>query len=78
MKNKNPLYVVNGKDVQEASGVVDFLVKKLNLEPIIEMINSLIELLLSNVSSYPMFLVVKEFIDKIINKILLFKDYALI
>lgn len=69
MKNKNPLYVVKGKTVLEASGIVDLLVKKLNLEPALEILNKVLAFLLAQVKDYPTFLFVKKFVDQIVGLI---------
>jgi len=68
MKNKNPLYVVKGKDIEEASGLFDLVVKKLNLQPVIDVFNSLLKMLLEQVKSYPTFVAIKELIDELIVK----------
>jgi len=50
-KKKNPLYIVTnkGKDIQEAKGIFDIIIKKLGLEEalkiLLEMFNSLWEML---------------------------------
>ena len=67
---KNPLYVVKGKDVMEASGLVDMFLKKLNLEPMVELFQSILKLVLKNVSSYPALVAVKAFLDEFIQKYL--------
>lgn len=69
MKNKNPLYVVKGDSVQEAKNLFDLVLKKFNLEPAFEMLSSLFKLLLSQVTSYPMFVAVKSWIDQILTKV---------
>ncbi len=76
MKNKNPLYVVSKNTVQEASGMIDFLIKKLNIEPAIEFFNMLIEMLLEQVNSYPALMAIKEFIDLILKRVELFKKVS--
>jgi hypothetical protein len=68
MKNKNPLYVVKGKDIEEASGLFDLVVKKLNLQPVMDVFNSLLKMLLEQVKSYPTFVAIKELIDELIVK----------
>jgi hypothetical protein len=64
MKNKNPLYVVKGQNVEQAKNLFDMLIKKLDLEPVMRILNQLLEFLLSQVKSYPMFAVVKSMIDQ--------------
>jgi hypothetical protein len=77
-KSKNPLYVVNGEDVEEASGVIDFILKKFNLEPAINFLNMLVEMLLEQVNSYPMLVAVKEFIDLILKRVELFRSLSIL
>ena len=69
MKNKNPLYVVKGKEVQEASSIFDLVVKKLNLEPVINILRNIFHLLLEQVENFAMFKAVKEFMDQVVQKI---------
>lgn len=64
MKNKNPLYVVKSQNVEQAKNFFDMLIKKLDLEPVMRILNQLLEFLLSQVKSYPMFAVVKSMIDQ--------------
>ncbi len=68
MKTKNPLYVVKGKDVQEASSVFDLVMKKLNLEPVIQVIQNILKMLLEQVKNYQTFVMVKAMFDEWINK----------
>ncbi|PIP88894.1 MAG: hypothetical protein COW01_14865 [Bdellovibrionales bacterium CG12_big_fil_rev_8_21_14_0_65_38_15] len=67
-KNKNPLYVVtnDGKDVLEASGLFDAMLKKLGLEPMLEQLDMLLKMVLGMVSSYAVFSVVKEWLDQFV------------
>ena len=67
-KRKNPLYVVtnNGKDVLEASGFMDAIVKKLGLEPLMAQLETLIQAMLAMVSSYAVFSVIKEWLDELV------------
>ena len=54
VNNKNPLYVVtnNGKDVEQADSMWDAVVKRLNLQPAIDLLWTLLELLAKQVNSY--------------------------
>jgi hypothetical protein len=78
MKNKNPLYVVKDKNVEEANGPLDFLIKKFNLAPVINILNMLLELLMEQVNTYPLFKAFKEFFDLIVAKLELFKRASVI
>lgn len=68
MKNKakNPLYVVKGKDVHEASGLLDMMVKKMGLESFIEVLENIITMFLQNVKNFQSFTMVKEMIDELV------------
>lgn len=77
MKKKNPLYVVKGKDVEEASNAFDMLIKKLNLEPLISVLKNILEMLLEMATSYAMFSVVKDFVDHIVKRIELFQNFKM-
>lgn len=76
-KNSNPLYVVKGDQVEQANNFVDMLIKKFNLEPLIELMLNIFKTLLENVSSYPMFLLVKDFIDQMMARFELFKKFSI-
>lgn len=71
-KNSNPLYVVkkNGVDVEEASGVLDLILKKVGLDKMIPMVESFLKILLSEVGSYAIFIEVKKIMDQIFEKII--------
>ncbi len=64
MKNKNPLYVVKGQNVEEAKSFFDMLLKKFDLEPVFNFLQQMLTLLLEQVKSYPMFVIVKTMIDQ--------------
>ncbi len=64
-KAKNPLYVVKGKEVQQAAGWFDLLVKKFDLEPIVKMLQQLLSMLLAQVQSYHVLTLVKGYVDQI-------------
>jgi hypothetical protein len=70
MKTKNPLYVVKGKEVQEAFGIFDLVVKKLNLEPVIRVLESILKMLLEQVKTWETFIAVKKFMDEMIESAL--------
>jgi hypothetical protein len=65
-KSKNPLYVVKGKDVQEASNMFDMIVKKFNLEPLMLFVQNMLKMILENIKSYPTFVALKNFLDELI------------
>ena len=66
MKNKNPLYVVKGKDVQEAKDIFDLVIKKLNLEPVVQFIQNVLKMILENIKTYPTFVAMKKLLDELI------------
>lgn len=76
-KNQNPLYVVKGDQVEEAENFVDMLIKKLNLEPLLELFMNILKMMLDNVTSYPIFMVVKELFDHLMARLELFKKFSI-
>lgn len=78
MKNKNPLYVVKGKDVLEANSVLDLVIKKFNLGPLIQILQNIFKMLLEQVQSYPMLKFVEAYMAEVISKIMaLGKNFGL-
>ncbi len=69
MKSKNPLYVVKGKTVLEANGLIDLVIKKFNLTPVIETLMKIVTLLLNQVKDYQSFEVVKKVIDSLMERL---------
>lgn len=73
-KNKktssNPLYVVsnNGVDVEAANGILDLLLKKTGLDQLIPILENVLAILLSQVTSYPMFMEIKKMFDSLFEK----------
>ncbi len=67
MKTKNPLYFVQGKDIEAVSGFFELMIKKLGLEPVMEMI----KMMLKQVQSYPMLEAVNKFLSQLIERVLL-------
>lgn len=67
-KAKNPLYVVKGKDVEEAESIVDLVIKKFNLAPMLQMLQNIFKMLLENVKDYQSFKVVKSLLDELVVK----------
>lgn len=77
-KVKNPLYVVKGDQVEQATNFLDVLIKKMNLEPLVELIGSLLKMLIENVQNYQTFIVLKNFIDQLMGKLELFRKFAIL
>lgn len=70
MKTKNPLYVVKGKEVQEASSIFDLVIKKFNLEPAINILKNIFLLLLEQVENFATYKAIKSIIDEIMAKMM--------
>ena len=68
-KTKNPLYVVKGKTVHPAENIWEYVVERLNLRPLIKILNQILEMVLASVKDYPTFLFAKNFIDQLTEKI---------
>jgi hypothetical protein len=71
-KNSNPLYVVrnNGVDVEAANSILDLILKKTGLDQIIPVLENIMSLILSQVTSYPMFMEVKKMFDALFEKVI--------
>jgi hypothetical protein len=69
-KSSNPLYVVrnNGVDVEAANSIIDLILKKTGIDQMIPILENIMAILLSQVSSYPMFMEVKKIFDAIFEK----------
>lgn len=65
----NPLFVVtnNGQDVEEAQGLFDALVKKLGLEPLIEFMNTIIQMIMEQVGGMVALELVRGFLDELVD-----------
>ncbi len=77
-KAKNPLYVVKSDHVEEANNFFDLIVKKLNLEPVIELFMSLLKMLMENIQSYEGLKFVQEYLDLLLQKFELFRKYSIL
>lgn len=71
-KITNPLYVVskNGKDVESAANLLDLFLKKTGLDQVIIILESILKELLAQVTSYPIFIEVKNAIDTLVASVL--------
>jgi hypothetical protein len=69
-KTPNPLYVVskNKKDVEEASNLLDLILKKTGVDKVIPVLETILSLILSQVETYPIFIEVKKMFDKLFEK----------
>ena len=71
-KSTHPLYVVrnNGVDVEEASGILELILKKTGLDKMIPILESFVQILLAQVESYALFIEAKKIIDQVFNKVI--------
>ena len=67
--NKNPLYVVKDDHVSEANGPLDFIIKKLNLEPLMKIFEEIIQTLIQEFQGYTVIEKVKEMLNNLINSL---------
>ena len=68
-KTKNPLYVVKGKDVLEVKNILELVVEKLNLGPVIEMLKMIMDSIVNQIQSYAMLAAFNEFFQDLLKKI---------
>jgi hypothetical protein len=71
-KKNNPLYHVSkdGKDVESVDNVVELLIKKLGLDPVISMLESFIQFMADQVKTYAMFTAIKDLYDELLEKLM--------
>jgi hypothetical protein len=69
MKNKNPLYVVKGKEVEEAHSLIELVIKKFNLGPAINLLRNIFYLLLEQVENFATYKAIKNYIDEVLQKV---------
>ncbi len=71
-KSINPLYVVrnNGVDVESANGILELILKKTGLDKMVPILETFIQIILSQVQSYPVFIEVKKMFDLLFEKII--------
>ena len=69
-KSTNPLYVVskNGVDVEAASGILELLMKKTGLDKLMPMLQLALDMILSQVQTYAVFIEVKKMFDQLFEK----------
>lgn len=77
-KNQNPLYVVKDDHVEQASGIFDLLMKKFNLTGLVDILNAFFNVLFENVKTYAVFVAISEFVDLIVEKLKLFKQFSIV
>lgn len=65
----NPLFVVtnNGQDVEEAQSLLDAFVKKLGLEPLIEFMNTVVQMIMEQVGGMVALELIRGFLDELID-----------
>lgn len=78
MKKQNPLYVVKGDEVHPADGIIDMLIKKFNLEPAINILMNIFQMLFEQVTSYAGFVVLKNLFDEFMNRVELFRKFSIV
>lgn len=71
-KNANPLYVVrnNGVDVEAANSLLDLILKKTGLDQIIPVLENIMAVILSQVTTYPVFMEIKKMFDALFEKVI--------
>ena len=66
---KNPLYVVtnNGKDVEEADNFFDALIKKLALEPVVDFLKLIFQIIIDQVGGTVALDLIKGILDELVD-----------
>lgn len=68
---KNPLYVVtnDGKDVEPAENLIDALIKKFALEPIIDFLKLIFQIIMENVGGAVAVDLIKGIMDEVVDSL---------
>jgi ATP adenylyltransferase/5',5'''-P-1,P-4-tetraphosphate phosphorylase II len=77
-KAKNPLYVVKGDQVEAAENFLDLMIKKFNLQPVIDFILFVFKFMMENIKSYAALEVAVTLFDDLLKRLELFKRFAII
>ncbi|MCT4641042.1 MAG: hypothetical protein N4A33_02020 [Bacteriovoracaceae bacterium] len=70
--------IVKKDYVTEVTSVFSYMIEKLNLNSYIETLQGLIQLLLSNIKTYPQVQLVLELLNSFIQRFELFKKFSLV
>jgi hypothetical protein len=67
-KSQNPLYAVTdrGRIVEEADNLIDFLVKKLHLAPVFEVLENILKEMVKASKNYPTLVWLQQQVDAIV------------
>ncbi|MAF77418.1 MAG: hypothetical protein CME63_06180 [Halobacteriovoraceae bacterium] len=68
---KNPLYVVtnDGKDVEPAENLIDALIKKFALEPVIDFLKLIFQIIMENVGGAVAVDLIKGIMDEVVDSL---------
>ena len=66
MNNKNPLFVVKENTVEQADNLADFFVKKMKLDPLVNLFTQIFNFLVEQVNNYSSFEVLKNWLDNVV------------
>lgn len=71
MTKKNPLFVVtnNGQDVEQAYGFLDAMVKKLGLEPVMEFLQMIFNILMEQVGGLVALELFRGIFDEVVDNL---------
>lgn len=66
---KNPLFVVtnNGQDVEQAESFFDALIKKFGLAPLVEFMNTVIQMIMEQVGGMVALELIRGFLDEMVD-----------
>ncbi len=71
VKKKNPLYVVtnDGKDVEPAENLIDALIKKLSLQPVIDFLQLIFQMIIDQVGGAVAMDLIKGIMDEFVDSL---------
>lgn len=68
-KSDNPLFIVTnkGQDVEQAEGLLDAMIKKYGIKPLIDLFSMLIDFIVANVKGHAAFTIVSGLVDDFVD-----------
>lgn len=65
--------IVKKDYITEVQGVLEYMVEKFNLAPLVEVLNNIFQMILAQITTYPMLKAFIEFYEKIMARVELFR-----
>jgi hypothetical protein len=68
--------VVKKDYITEVQGVLEYMVEKFNLAPLVEILNNIFQMILAQITTYPMLKAFMEIYEKVMARVELFRKVS--